>query len=518
MRHIHLRFSYAAVSPAAVGTVLLGCAALSGCGVPSVHPLYREIDLVEAPGIVGCWVPAGDNEDKEKYKFFRKPNEKAYTMVYTDGKTPARFDVHLVRLGKDLFMDTVPGDNGADPEGSSFNNPLMCSHVVGVHNIWRIGLEGDSLELAGLDSKRLEEALDQGKLTVRHERQEQDGDSDPLIILTASTDELQAFVQKHEDLVFSEDPGVLHREPPPAKPDALRVPAARHPALPVRASGTQPATSITNRRNVRGRVTQVDGTPLAGATVDCTSFESNPVVLGSVKTDADGRYLVDSMSKYAHIEVVARLRGFEPGFVDLPEEGGPEVDFKLNPGHWLEGRTIDEAGKPVAGVSLRLNGEHEGHRFRNTTSDKLGRFRLQDLPAGSTSIEVDHPNYGAIRRMAVVADGRKDHVIVLKAARYVSGIVLDAKTGKPVKQFVVSTFTTADGASEAFKSSDGRFRHRARPMSPTSWFHGWDTDNVTELTIEIEAPGYLPKKIEKAPVGPISAKAYFTVRLQPVNR
>ena len=209
--------------------VLLAVAmALAGCGVVSVHPLYTANDLVAEPGIVGCW--AEPDAKEITLKFFQRPAGNAYTMICIDDGVPATFSAHLVRLGGSLYMDTSPESAENEPESGRLGNKTFASHLVTGHMLWRIQVRGDVLRLAYLDEGRLTEALDQGAVTVAHERQEgEEGEVlaifPPPIILTASTAELQDFVLKAGDKLFTEDMGELHRKrpsAPKAKPSLRR--------------------------------------------------------------------------------------------------------------------------------------------------------------------------------------------------------------------------------------------------------------------------------------------------------
>ena len=291
--------------------------------------------------------------------------------------------------------------------------------------------------------------------------------------------------------------------------------AAQSPTLSAATSG-QPdsAAAKSDKRTISGRVTRTDGSPIKGATVECSFTDLIHTVYGTAKTDEDGRYAVKDVSVW-RIEVIAQALGYAPALKYLPEGGDAEVDLQMQPGHWLEGRTVDERGKPVAGASVRMD---DCLLSRKTKTDKNGWFRLADLAPKPIYIDVDHKDYCAVPRMAVTVDDRKDHRIVLRLARYVSGLVVDARSGKPVKTFVVSTDYGPDGTHVLFKTRDGRFRYRSQPGSPTGWFRGWDTDNVTSLTITVSAEGYLPETVKEAPVRPISAKSLVKVRLRPDKR
>ena len=291
--------------------------------------------------------------------------------------------------------------------------------------------------------------------------------------------------------------------------------AAQSPTLLAATSG-QPdsAAAKSDKRTISGRVTRADGSPIKGAVVECSFTDLIHTVLGTAKTGEDGRYAVKGVSVW-RMEVVAQASGYAPAVKNLPDGGDAEVDLQMQPGHWLEGRTVDERGKPVAGASVRMD---DCLLSRKATTDKNGWFRLADLASERIYIEIDHKDYCAVSRMAVTVDDRKDHRIVLRPARYVSGLIVDAKSGKPVKRFVVSADSGPDGTLVLFKTNDGRFRYRSQPGWPDGRFRAWDTDNATSLTITVSADGYLPQTVKNAPVRPISAKSLVKVRLQPSKR
>ena len=291
---------------------------------------------------------------------------------------------------------------------------------------------------------------------------------------------------------------------------------AAQPPTSVAAPSGQPDSVVTksDKRTIGGHVTRADGSPIKGATVECSFTDNIHTVFGTAKTGEDGRYCVKDVSIW-RIEVIAQAPGYTPALKYLPEGGDTEVDLQMQPGHWLEGRTVDGHGKPVAGASVRID---DCLLSRKTTTDKKGWFRLADLAPKLIHIGIEHKDYCAVPRMPVTVDDRKDHRIVLRPARYVSGLVVDAKSRKPVKTFVVSTDYGPDGTHMLFETRDGRFRYRSQPGSPTGWFKAFDTDNVTSLTITVSADGYLPKTVKEAPVRPISAKSLVRVRLRRSKR
>ena len=155
----------------ALGIALL----LAGC-VQSLHPLFSDEDLFFEPTLIGTWAGESGN-----LWTFLKSGEKAYELIYTEKKTPAKFSARLGRLGNFLFLDLRP-------EMPDMQNDLQQAHMLATHTFSRVWMEGDTLRLAMLEHDWLKKMIDQKKLKIKHERL---GDQ---ILLTASTKGLQKFV------------------------------------------------------------------------------------------------------------------------------------------------------------------------------------------------------------------------------------------------------------------------------------------------------------------------------------
>ncbi len=166
---------------------------ISGCLQPSLHPLFTEKDLVFDPGLIGAWV--GENE-KETW-ILQKAGDHTYDLFYEGERDSAKYEVHLVRLGKFEFLDIYP------------QVPEMCDHalLIPAHMFSIIRRDGDTLRNAMLNPDWLEDMIARKKLKIAHER------LDDRIVLTASTKELQKFILKYaEDMNAFRDPAVLHRQ------------------------------------------------------------------------------------------------------------------------------------------------------------------------------------------------------------------------------------------------------------------------------------------------------------------
>jgi hypothetical protein len=175
--------------------IILVVLMMTGCFTLSIHPLYFEKDLIFNPELVGIWAPEKAGEEASETWTFLPAAEKAYRLVVKEENGhEGFFEVHMLRLGKEIFLDFFP----EEPEGT---NEFFLSHVIPAHSFMRISLEGHVLRMAFMDYSWLEEKIEAGKIQIKHETR------DNMIVLTASTQALQDFVQKHlnEAFVFEED-------------------------------------------------------------------------------------------------------------------------------------------------------------------------------------------------------------------------------------------------------------------------------------------------------------------------
>lgn len=160
---------------------------VTGC-VPSLNPLYHEDDLVFVPELIGTW-EEGDN----RWAFEQK-SEKSYLLTVTeqpseythDTVTSSRFEAHLVKLGDYYFLDLLPDEDHFD--GFTILSRIM---MIPAHLFVKIELQDDMLRLNMLDPEWFEQLVGQDKSAISYQI------ANDQYLLTASTDELQAFMLKY---------------------------------------------------------------------------------------------------------------------------------------------------------------------------------------------------------------------------------------------------------------------------------------------------------------------------------
>jgi len=154
----------------------------AGC-IRSLHPLYTEEDVVFEPGLIGEWAEEGDDETWA----FSKKSENAYKFVYTDGQgKQGTFSAHLSKIEGHLFLDFFPEEPDTD------KNDFYQFHLLPVHTFAHVKQIEPTLQMRFPDPDWLEELLEENPNAIRHEIVEDVG-----LLLTASTQELQAFWLKH---------------------------------------------------------------------------------------------------------------------------------------------------------------------------------------------------------------------------------------------------------------------------------------------------------------------------------
>lgn len=191
---------------------------------------------------------------------------------------------------------------------------------------------------------------------------------------------------------------------------------------------------------ISGRVQTADGHPIEGARVWTGSggLSRNRMVLGmaAMCTDKAGQFYVDAVAdniigsdnsfpKNA-FDLYCEAEGFEPGYAPGVPWGSKAIVITLIPEQRgaIAGVVVDSvSGKPVAGAFVdawQVDTEW-GERRRidyepdcAQQSDEQGAFVLQNVPAGSASLVVAHPDYGmtVLKGSAHVEAGREVSVSI----------------------------------------------------------------------------------------------------------
>jgi len=177
--------------------LLVFCAINNGCWFLSLYPIYTYDDVIFEPALLGTWSRYDDN-----YKYaleFTQPDEtnSAYVMTYTqvDNYTGdvmgGVFEAHLIRIGQYTILDLYPIF-----DDTSFNSRDIMNYnfMVLSHYFVLVGPIGTDLNLSHVDVGWLTNYLEIHPDELKHEYSIY---LDGRLLLTATTEELQAFMIKH---------------------------------------------------------------------------------------------------------------------------------------------------------------------------------------------------------------------------------------------------------------------------------------------------------------------------------
>ncbi|MGH7139451.1 MAG: carboxypeptidase regulatory-like domain-containing protein [Pirellulales bacterium] len=274
--------------------------------------------------------------------------------------------------------------------------------------------------------------------------------------------------------------------------------------------------------SIRGVVKDADGQPVAGAQV-----VSNHDTTGKQReatTNSQGEFaLNDVAAGYAGYQIYVQAKGFAPDhFVVEPAKvNSPEaIGVTLMRGHTLRGRVVDENGRPKQGVHVSPgSAAYPRASFgRSVETDEDGGFALDSLPADAR-FDVFAPNYARLMGMELKLDGGEPVTIALDAPGVVRGRVVDAATGRPVRQFRVTLgFCAVTQPNDPKGTYDSKWNVRGMTVnSAEGKFLFTPLTNGMPVALTVVAQNY-----EKAIVGrTVAAKAgaaeELVVSLEPAD-
>lgn len=261
---------------------------------------------------------------------------------------------------------------------------------------------------------------------------------------------------------------------------------------------------------VSGKVLQADGSPVAKAhvlAIHDTEVKRWPLDFPDAYTDAEGNYSINGLGPgayaiqvfsgaYRHISIER-----DAAFVSVNSGDKLEnVDVRMTarPGFTASGIVTEPDGTPVRNQIITLGA--------TTLTDAEGRFSVSGLPGDQYRLETEGDNYRtgfeyvrvdpsideaiAMQRMGYITidRDRKDlHFLLYPNTFTLSGHVLDAASGQPMKYFEICTFpeygavphsTESWHEAQRIISEDGSFRLENLPLGPGPW------------SIVVRVPGY----------------------------
>ncbi|HYO51210.1 MAG TPA: carboxypeptidase-like regulatory domain-containing protein [Archangium sp.] len=223
-----------------------------------------------------------------------------------------------------------------------------------------------------------------------------------------------------------------------------------------------------------GRVTDPAGRPIEGAEVSVSRAE--PVRSRTVRTDSRGGFLLEPLAPGTYgmsVQAARYVRGEVPPRL---LEASEEMQLTLKEAWLVEGRTVDEAGAPVEGVSLRLvraEAGPPGPSVSTARSGAQGAFVLEAPEPGPWRVLASHPDFFE-EELQASAPSREARLVMRGGASL--EVELVDGMGRPVSRANIlaerggasRTLTTGAGGGAVFRGLEpGRYTVRALP--PVGW-------------------------------------------------
>ena len=217
-----------------------------------------------------------------------------------------------------------------------------------------------------------------------------------------------------------------------------------------------PGIEVIDRRLVAHGFTPADGAVLEGKVTDLTTGRPLAAtmrlqrveaqqkggylypVVAEAKADAQGRWVLKN-APAGWVRVVVKAGGFVPRVAGYARLGDAPLwqsfDTGLARSAPVSGRVIDEDGKPMADVDVRLGnvqpasgGKYESPTAYEFKTDADGRFRAEPVPAGTASVWVHKPGYYGLGLGRPVSTPKADvEIRMMRAATLLVTVVFADK-------------------------------------------------------------------------------------------
>lgn len=190
-----------AMKPLLITCIASMAVLLQGCLVKSLHPFFKETDIVFKTELLSTWT------DQDGNKWLIKPYEEknnAYKMHYLHhGEKDVVMLAHLFKLNEELYLDFFPLTDNEEETLLIFDLHLLPTHSVAKVDM----ISATEIQIKWFNEDWLKSLFDQNRIKISHEEipdEASKDENDKSYVLTASTDELQKFIIKygHEDAAF----------------------------------------------------------------------------------------------------------------------------------------------------------------------------------------------------------------------------------------------------------------------------------------------------------------------------
>jgi hypothetical protein len=216
---------------------------------------------------------------------------------------------------------------------------------------------------------------------------------------------------------------------------------------------------VDHAHAIAGHVRRSKGGPVAGARVSLWNRER---ARGEIDADRDGAFRFEGVLPDAYV-VEARAAGLtaDSAHVTVTGEDVAGLALSLQPTAAIQGRVVDDRDRPLAGVMVAAEVEAKGSP-RPVRSDDDGRFLLDDLPPGDTTLRAEGGSRGRTHlELGQLGPGERREITLRLSARgaFVAGQVR-WRDGRPAANVVIAAnnMRLDDDRQETTTDRDGRYR------------------------------------------------------------
>ena len=177
------------------------------CTVFSIHPLYTDEDRLSIDEIIGTW------ESGSERVIFNKLPDNRYKMTLISEDT-ILFSASLLSLNNQVFIDLFPfGDCDFPDMNDCLVYDNLSKNFLPVHSFLKADLMDNQIILTPFNQKRLLTLFEQNRIRLAHEMvYYESDDEEPIVVLTASTPDLQKFISRYaNDEEAFDEPTVYQR-------------------------------------------------------------------------------------------------------------------------------------------------------------------------------------------------------------------------------------------------------------------------------------------------------------------
>ncbi len=208
-------------------------------------------------------------------------------------------------------------------------------------------------------------------------------------------------------------------------------------------------------------------------------------------TDSEGHFRLAGLSHRDNWDYsfTVQAAGYAPVLVTVSDANiGVPAKIKLERGQAVQGQVVDEDGKPLEGVSIKLDYWMGRPRqfYLKTMTGAEGKFRINDAPFDRTEYDFEKKGYIAVRKP--LPPTTNDYQIMLRPPVKIVGAIVDAETNQPLAECKLTKGWDPDNRAPEWETDIG---FPAKTI--TNGRYDIVLNNEQWLTrIRVDADGYMP--------------------------